>query len=245
MSLLGDFLKSFSKASVELLTASLKDVGASVVSSEKDDLLKATTVEMLSIGVEDLLDKCGAGMRAQLSKKPLTQEELEAVVKKDIYAFLESLSSDLVVELSKAVGIASVSDADNARLKLFEEIVLLGAEGFLDLQEEKTLSSLCQLLGLAAPGNKLQQVEALMVHIFSLKSVPEKKGGGSARRKANVKGKEAEPPQKKQKQPTFSSKSEVSKLKVGELRAFCEAEGLSTEGLKPDLVDRVWAAQKK
>lgn len=139
-------------------------------------------------------------------------------------------------------------------MKLFEEIVLLGTEGFLDLQEDSTLSTISGVFGVAPVAGKVQQVEALMVHIFNLRSVPEKKSGGSARRRANnagesskAKQQEAEPSQKKQKKPSvqFASKSEVSKLKVADLRAHCEASSLSSEGLKTDLVDRLWSYVSK
>jgi hypothetical protein len=181
---------------------------------------------------------------------PFRQEDLEAHVKQDIYAFLQRLSSDLVLHVARLVGISAV-DADSSRVKLFEEIVLLGTEGFLDLQEDSTLSTISGVFGVAPVVGKVQQVEALMVHIFNLRSVPEKKGGGSARRRAGesskTKQQEAEPSQKKQKKPSlhFASKSEVSKLKVAELRAHCEASSLSSEGLKTDLVDRLWSYVSK
>ena len=238
MSLLGDVLRSFSSFSLALLSQALQSVGAEEISSTKDDCLRAATVEVLSIGVEDLLDKVtDLSLRAKLSKKPSSAEELEAVVKKDIFAFLQTLSDEVALELAGAVGISGAGDADAARVKLFEEIVLLGAEGFFDLQEEMTLKEMCTVVNASGgSSSKVQMVESLMVRIFNLKSAPEKKVG-SSRRRANE---AVAPVQKKQKQQTFASKSDVNKMKVGELRALCESSGLPTDGLKPDLVDRVW-----
>lgn len=72
-SLLGDILKHFNLLSPELLTNALKQVGAVVSLTAKEDLLQAATVEMLAIGVEDLLNKLDEETRAKLTKKPLSQ----------------------------------------------------------------------------------------------------------------------------------------------------------------------------
>jgi hypothetical protein len=258
---LNDILKWFSRVPNSVLSEVLEQVGVSIKDvSNRDDMLKTVTVEVLAIGVEDLLDKLDVSTRAQLvPNKSLTREELEELVKRDILRFLERLSPELVLQVAKTVGISlDNNDAEPARVRLFEEIVLLGTEGFLDLQAESALANVRDVFGVAASvSGKLQLVDALMVRIFDLKpaAVSEKKSGGSARRRAannNVKGKQAEPVaasapephQKKQKQ-SFANRTEISKLKVADLRSYCESNGLSVDGLKGDLIERVWANQKK
>ncbi len=223
---LSDVLKPFAALSAEDVAAALTRAGcAPKAGATGEELLRLVSVEVLAIGVEDLLQKASEGTRALLGGKAAEDEESRA--KKDIVAYLEGLPSAAVRQLAAEAGIKTdEAEAELLRVRLFEETVLLGAEGFLDLQDEALLATLRAKVGAksgAAGVSKERVVEAIMVKMFNLK--------------------EREPAAKKAK-PAFASKSEVAKLRVAELKVYCEENGLPSAGLKAELVERIWAAIK-
>jgi hypothetical protein len=222
---LSDFLRPFAALPKTDLVRVLTMAGYEEEEGDSDDLLRTVSAELLAIGVEDLLQRASDGTRAALGAQ--SAEELETRVKKDLVGFLEGLPPALVRQFASEAGIqGEEAEAEQLRVRLFEETVLLGAEGLLALQDDAMLRTLLGLAGAAVPaagGGNSSLVEALMVRLFNLR--------------------DREPAAKKAR-PAFASKSEVAKLKVAELRALCQERGLATDGLKGDLVDRVWGAQK-
>ncbi len=237
---LSDFLKPFSALPASDLGRALQLVGCTPeAGANSDDLLRLLSAEVLAIGVEDLLQRASEATRAELGAR--SAEELEARVKQDLVGFLEALPPALVRQLASEAGMrgGDESAAEPLRARLFEETVLLGAEGFLELQDEALLRALLGLAGAALPANdgRASLVEALMVRLFDLR---EREPAAAA-----VAAASAAQPAAKKARPAFASRSEVARLKVAELRAHCQERGLSADGLKADLVERLWAAAQK
>ena len=256
-------------------------------SSNSETLLQQLLVEVLAIGVEELVDRLQSATVQSLAlktsgKKSAKKEAIESVIKESVLGFLNTVSDELALQLAQDAGISTEdSTADLARVMLFDEIVMLGMEGVLGLVDHRLLMTLATGALGKAKGDDCSLIEQLMVHIFHLETdasgaSPRKNKGGSSRRARNrILQKESDKEKKKptppkqpneendddddddedvapseeakstQKRPRkteklFQNKTEVHKKRVAELRDFCEANDLTTDGKKADLVARVW-----
>ena len=213
---LSEVLQVFSRLTVAQLSQTLAKAAVPVGDASAEELLKRVSIEVLAIGVEDLLDRGKAARNGEDERV-----QLEERVKRDLPGWLESQTGETLRQMGRDLGLeAEEASEEELRVRMMEETVLLGTEGFLDLQESAMLEELERVVGAEAEAGdtKQQQVEKIMVKIFHLKP-----------RQA-----------KKKRARLYVTKTDVAKLKVAELRQYCQENGMAESGLKADLVERVW-----
>jgi len=125
---------------------------------------------------------------------------------------LRKSDEDLLKKFSAALGLEDETSSDYAK-KIEDEVMLIGMEGFLQSLNPELLRRHCVELSLTKTGVKSDLVEKLMVHIFELEPLNDKKETHPTQEKAVDKEKEEAKPKENKKRKAEPKGKKTKKMR--------------------------------